>query len=70
MGAAEIAGIQQQGIMSQAKHFIGYDTDATNVFIDPQTCTSLCRALRRRGQGRGLLDHVLLQPDQWPVCVR
>ena len=37
MGAAEIAGIQQQGIMSQAKHFIGYDTDATNVFIDPQT---------------------------------
>ncbi len=37
MGAAEIAGIQQQGIMSQAKHFIGYDTNATNVFIDPQT---------------------------------
>ncbi|MGD0577337.1 MAG: glycoside hydrolase family 3 C-terminal domain-containing protein [Bryobacteraceae bacterium] len=37
IGAAEIVGIQQQGIMSQAKHYIGYDTDATNVFIDPQT---------------------------------
>ena len=37
MGAAEIAGIQSQGVMSQAKHFIGYDTDATNVFIDDQT---------------------------------
>ena len=37
MGAAEIVGIQNEGIMAQAKHFIGYDTDATNVFIDPQT---------------------------------
>jgi beta-glucosidase len=37
MGAAEITGIQSQGVMSQAKHFIGYDTDGTNVFIDDQT---------------------------------
>jgi beta-glucosidase len=37
MGAAEILGIQSQGVMAQAKHFIGYDTDATNVFIDDQT---------------------------------
>ena len=37
MGAAEILGIQSEGVMSQAKHFIGYDTDATNVFIDDQT---------------------------------
>ncbi len=37
MGAAEIEGIQSQNVMSQAKHFIGYDTDATNVFIDDQT---------------------------------
>jgi beta-glucosidase len=37
MGAAEIVGIQQEGVMSQVKHFIGYDTDATDVFIDQQT---------------------------------
>ena len=37
MGAAEIVGIQSEGVMSQAKHFVGYDTDATNVFIDDQT---------------------------------
>lgn len=37
IGAAEILGIQGQGIMSQAKHYIGFDTDATDVFIDDQT---------------------------------
>jgi beta-glucosidase len=37
LGAAEIEGIQGEGVMSQAKHFIGYDTDATNVFVDGQT---------------------------------
>src|ERR1035437_1573884 len=36
MGAAEINGIQGEGVMSQAKHFIAYDTDATNVFVDDQ----------------------------------
>jgi len=37
MGAAEVAGIQEEGVMAQAKHFIGYDTDGTNVVIDDQT---------------------------------
>jgi beta-glucosidase len=37
MGAAEITGIQSEGVMSQAKHYIGYDTDGTDVFIDDQT---------------------------------
>ncbi|HEY1902775.1 MAG TPA: glycoside hydrolase family 3 C-terminal domain-containing protein [Terracidiphilus sp.] len=37
LGAAEVEGIQGQGVMSQAKHFIAYDTDATNVFVDDQT---------------------------------
>jgi beta-glucosidase len=37
MAAAEIRGIQGEGIMSQAKHYVGYDTDGTNVFIDDQT---------------------------------
>ncbi|MGD0940199.1 MAG: glycoside hydrolase family 3 C-terminal domain-containing protein [Terracidiphilus sp.] len=37
MGAAEIQGIQHEGVMAQAKHFIGYDTNASNVFIDDQT---------------------------------
>jgi beta-glucosidase len=37
MGAAEITGIQGQDVMSQAKHYVAYDTDATNVFVDDQT---------------------------------
>ncbi len=37
MGAAEITGIQSQHVMAVAKHFIGYDTTATDVWIDEQT---------------------------------
>jgi beta-glucosidase len=37
MGAAEVRGVQAQDIMSQAKHYVGYDTDSFNVKIDPQT---------------------------------
>ncbi len=36
MGAAEVQGIQGEDVMSQAKHYIGYDTDAANVFVDDQ----------------------------------
>lgn len=36
LGAAEVQGIQAEGVMSQAKHFVGYDTDSENVFIDEQ----------------------------------
>lgn len=35
IAAAEIDGIQSQGIMAQAKHFVGYD-GGTDVFIGPQ----------------------------------
>jgi beta-glucosidase len=37
MGAAEIRGIQSQHVMAVAKHFIGYDTAGTDVWIDEQT---------------------------------
>src|SRR5580765_460533 len=37
MGAGLIRGIQSQGVMAQAKHYVGYDTDASSVVIDPQT---------------------------------
>jgi len=37
MGAGLIRGIQSQGIMAQAKHFVAYDTEASNVFVDNQT---------------------------------
>jgi beta-glucosidase len=36
MAAAEIEGIQSQGVMAVAKHFIGFDTAATDVWIDEQ----------------------------------
>jgi beta-glucosidase len=37
MGAEEIRGAQSQGVMAQAKHYVGYDSDSFNVFIDEQT---------------------------------
>jgi beta-glucosidase len=37
MGAAEIRGIQSQHVMAQVKHFIGFDTAASDVFIDDQS---------------------------------
>jgi beta-glucosidase len=36
MGAAEIRGIQSQHVMAQVKHYVGYDTDAVNVWVDDQ----------------------------------
>ncbi len=36
MGAAEVRGEQAQGVMSQAKHFVAYDSDSFNVFVNPQ----------------------------------
>ena len=36
MGAAEIRGIQSQDVMAQAKHYVGYDTDGFNVYVDQQ----------------------------------
>lgn len=37
MGAAEIQGAQAQGVMAQAKHYVAYDSDSYNIFVDPQT---------------------------------
>jgi beta-glucosidase len=37
LAAAEIEGIQSEHVLAQAKHYIGYDTDATDVIIDQQT---------------------------------
>ncbi len=37
MGAAEIRGIQSQHVMAQVKHYVGYDSDASNIWIDDQT---------------------------------
>jgi beta-glucosidase len=36
LAAAMIHGVQDLGILSQAKHYVAYDTDGTNVFVDQQ----------------------------------
>lgn len=36
MGASEIKGIQSQHVMAQVKHYIAYDSEATNIFVDDQ----------------------------------
>ncbi|WP_348268054.1 glycoside hydrolase family 3 C-terminal domain-containing protein [Edaphobacter paludis] len=37
MGAAEIRGIQSQDVMAQAKHYLAYDSNSYNMFVDQQT---------------------------------
>jgi beta-glucosidase len=37
MGAAVIRGIQSRGVMAMVKHFIAFDTSATDVWLDQQT---------------------------------
>ena len=37
MGAAEIRGIQSQSVMAQVKHFVAYDSDSYDIFVDQQT---------------------------------
>src|ERR1019366_8593648 len=36
IGAAEIRGIQSQHVMAQVKHFVAYDTESTDVWVDDQ----------------------------------
>jgi beta-glucosidase len=36
IGAAEIKGIQSQHVMAQVKHFVAYDSDSDNIFVDDQ----------------------------------
>ena len=37
MGVAEVKGIQSQHVMAQIKHYVAYDSNATNIFVDDQT---------------------------------
>jgi beta-glucosidase len=37
IGVADVKGIQAQHVMAQIKHFVAYDSDASNIFVDGQT---------------------------------
>src|SRR5271165_1003124 len=37
MGAAEIKGIQSQHVMAQVKHYVSYDSNSGNIWVDDQT---------------------------------
>ena len=37
IGAAEITGIQSQHVMAQVKHYVAYDSESTDVWVDDQT---------------------------------
>ncbi len=37
MGVAEIRGIQSQHVMAQVKHYVAYDSNSGNIFVDDQT---------------------------------
>ncbi|WP_231737759.1 beta-glucosidase [Terracidiphilus gabretensis] len=36
MGVAEVKGIQSQHVMAQIKHYVAYDSDSGNIFVDDQ----------------------------------
>ena len=66
MGVAEVNGIQSQDVMAQIKHYVTYDTEGTNVFVDDQTLHEVYvapfeQAIRRANVA---LDHVLVQSRQ------
>src|SRR5271170_2061876 len=54
MGAAEIRGAQSQGVMAQAKHYVAYDSDSFNVFIDQQTLHEVYAAPFAEAVGAGV----------------
>ena len=37
IGAAEIRGIQSQHVMAQVKHYVAYDSNSGNIYVDDQT---------------------------------
>ena len=37
IGAAEIKGIQSQHVMAQVKHYVAYDSNSSNIWVDDQT---------------------------------
>lgn len=37
IGVAEVRGIQSQHVMAQIKHYVAYDSNASNIFVDDQT---------------------------------
>ena len=37
MGVAEVKGIQSQHVMAQIKHYVAYDSDSGNIWVDDQT---------------------------------
>src|SRR6185437_2861856 len=37
MGVQEIKGIQSQHVMAQVKHYVAYDSNSGNIFVDDQT---------------------------------
>jgi len=37
IGVAEVKGIQSQHVMAQIKHYVAYDSEGNNIFVDDQT---------------------------------
>ena len=61
MGVAEIKGIQSQHVMAQIKHYVAYDSNSGNIFVDDQTLHEIYVApFDAAIQGRRLVDHVLV----------
>ena len=54
MAVAEVKGIQSQHVMAQIKHYVAYDSESRNIFVDDQTLREVYvapfdAAIRRAG---------------------
>jgi beta-glucosidase len=70
MGAAEIKGIQSQHVMAQVKHYVAYDSNGTNIFVDDQTLHEVYVAPFDAAVKAGVSSIVLLQPRERTLRLR
>ena len=66
----EIKGIQSQHVMAQVKHYVAYDSNSSNIWVDDQTLHEVYVAPSTRLSRRRLVHHVLVQSRERDICLR
>jgi hypothetical protein len=64
IGAAEIRGIQSQGIMAQAKHYVAYDSGGEDVIVDQQALHEVYVAPFRDAVAAGV-SSIMCSYNKW-----
>ena len=59
MGVAEVKGIQSQHVMAQIKHYVAYDSNSGNIYVDDQTLHEVYVAPVRRGHQQADVSSIM-----------